>query len=46
MLAGFTRRFSPLNLLTEEEMEAVHRGALYILESTGALYDLSESALA
>lgn len=35
MLAGFRRRFSPLNLLTQEEMEAIHRGALYILESTG-----------
>lgn len=35
MIKGFTRKFSPLNLLTDEEMEAIHRGALYVLEKTG-----------
>jgi trimethylamine--corrinoid protein Co-methyltransferase len=35
MIKGFTRAFSPLNLLSEEEVEAIHRGALYVLEKTG-----------
>jgi trimethylamine--corrinoid protein Co-methyltransferase len=35
MIEGFTRQFSPLNLLSEEEVEAIHRGALYTLEKTG-----------
>ena len=35
MLKGFTRRFKPIDLLTDEEMEAIHRGALYVLEKTG-----------
>jgi trimethylamine--corrinoid protein Co-methyltransferase len=35
MLKGFTRRFKPVDLLTDEEMEAIHRGALYLLEKTG-----------
>ena len=35
MLKGFTRRFPPLEMLRAEEMESVHRGALYVLEKTG-----------
>jgi trimethylamine--corrinoid protein Co-methyltransferase len=35
MLKGFTRKFKPLDLLTAEEVEAIHRGALYVLEKTG-----------
>ena len=35
MLKGFTRKFKPLELLSEEEVEAIHQGALYVLESTG-----------
>jgi trimethylamine--corrinoid protein Co-methyltransferase len=35
MLNGFTRRFPPLELLSAEEMQSVHRGALYVLEKTG-----------
>lgn len=35
MLKGFTRQYKPLDLLTEEETEAIHRGALYVLEKTG-----------
>jgi trimethylamine--corrinoid protein Co-methyltransferase len=35
MLKGFTRKFKPLDLLAEEELEAIHRGALYVLEKTG-----------
>ena len=35
MLKGFTRKFKPLDLLTEEETEAVHRGALAVLQTTG-----------
>ncbi len=35
MLHGFTRRYPPLEILSHEEMEAIHRGALYVLEKTG-----------
>ncbi len=35
MLEGFTRRFPPLAILTDEEMESIHRGALYVLQKTG-----------
>ncbi len=32
---GFTLNFKPLEILTEEQVEAIHRGILDILESTG-----------
>ena len=35
MLAGFTRRFPPLEMLSPEEVESIHRGALAVLEKTG-----------
>jgi trimethylamine--corrinoid protein Co-methyltransferase len=35
MLAGFRRRYPPLEVLTQEEIEAIHRGALYVLGATG-----------
>ncbi len=35
MLTGFTRKFPPLTYLTEEEMETIHRGALFVLQKTG-----------
>ncbi len=35
MLKGFTRRCPPIELLAEEEAEAIHRGALYVLQRTG-----------
>lgn len=35
MLKGFTRKFKPLELLTEEQVEAIHRGAMAVLETTG-----------
>ena len=35
MLHGFTRKYPPLELMTSEEMEAVHRGALYTLATSG-----------
>ncbi|MGD9375492.1 MAG: trimethylamine methyltransferase family protein, partial [Anaerolineae bacterium] len=35
MLAGFTRKYSPLEILTPEELESIHRGALYVLQTTG-----------
>ncbi len=34
-MKGFTRNFKPLEILTEEQVEAIHRGALDVLESTG-----------
>jgi trimethylamine--corrinoid protein Co-methyltransferase len=41
---GLVRNFKPLNILTEEQVEEVHRGALDILEVTGVLVE-SEQAL-
>jgi trimethylamine--corrinoid protein Co-methyltransferase len=35
MINGFTRKCKPLEILTEEEVEAIHRGALFVLEKTG-----------
>ncbi len=32
---GLTRNFRPLEILTEEQVEAIHRGILDVLESTG-----------
>ena len=32
---GFRRNFKPLEILTEEQVEAIHRGILDVLESTG-----------
>jgi trimethylamine--corrinoid protein Co-methyltransferase len=35
MLNGFTRRYPPLEMLTPEQEESIHRGALFVLETTG-----------
>jgi len=35
MLKGFRRKYKPLEVLSEEELEAIHRGALDVLETTG-----------
>ena len=35
MLKGFMRKFKPLELLTEEELEAIHRATMDVLETTG-----------
>jgi trimethylamine--corrinoid protein Co-methyltransferase len=35
MLKGFRRKFKPIDLLTAEEAESIHRGALYVLAKTG-----------
>ncbi|GAI96689.1 unnamed protein product, partial [marine sediment metagenome] len=34
-LKGFTRNFKPLEILTEEQVEAIHRGTLDVLWETG-----------
>jgi len=34
-LKGFTRNFKPLEILTEEQLEAIHRGTLEVLWVTG-----------
>ncbi len=39
MIPGFTRKFPPQDLLTQEDAEAIHRGALYTLEKTGMRVD-------
>ena len=35
MLNGFTRRYPPLEMLSADEIEEIHRGALFVLEKTG-----------
>ena len=35
MLKGYTRNFKPLEILTEEQLQAIHRGTLDVLETTG-----------
>lgn len=39
MLNGFTRNFKPLEILTEEEVEAIWRGILAVLEKTGVRFE-------
>jgi len=39
MLSGYTRKFKPLEIISEEEVESIHRGALFVLESTGMRVD-------
>lgn len=41
---GFVRNIRPLEILTEEQIQAVHRGTLEVLEQTGVKFD-SEKAL-
>lgn len=35
MIKGFTRRYKPLEFMTAEEVESIHRAALFIMEKTG-----------
>jgi len=35
MLKGFTRKFKPLEVLSEQELEIIHKGSLDVLETTG-----------
>src|SRR4030067_1140264 len=41
---GLVRNFTPLNLLTEEQIQRIHQGALDVLQVTGVRVD-SEKAL-
>jgi trimethylamine--corrinoid protein Co-methyltransferase len=43
MLKGFMRKFRPLEILTDEEVEAIHRGILYVLETTGVKVEHDEA---
>ncbi len=45
MLKGFARNFKPLEILTEEQLQAIHRGTLDVLETTGVRVE-HERALA
>lgn len=38
-MKGFTRNFRPLEILTEEQFEAIHRGTLDVLEETGVRFE-------
>ena len=41
---GFIRNFKALEILTEEQMESIHRGSLDVLEHTGVRFE-SEKAV-
>ena len=34
-MKGFKRNFKPLEILTDDQVEAIHRGILNVLEKTG-----------
>ena len=36
---GFVRNFKPLEIMTEEQVEAIHRGTLDVLETTGVRFE-------
>jgi len=38
-MKGFTRNFKPLEILTEEQVEAIHRGTLNVLEKSGVKFE-------
>ena len=38
-MKGFVRNFRPLEILTEEQLEAIHRGTLDVLEETGVRFE-------
>ena len=44
MLKGFTRNFPPLNILSEEQVTAIHKAVLDVLRETGVRFE-SERAL-
>lgn len=44
LLKGFMRNIKPLEILTEEQVEAIHRSTLDVLENTGIKFE-SEKAL-
>lgn len=35
MLKGFTRKFKPLEIVTEEQVEEIHKAMLDVLRETG-----------
>ena len=38
MLKGFLRRFNPMDVLTEQDVHAIHNGVLEVLETTGVTF--------
>jgi len=36
---GYTQGFKPLTIMTEEQVEAIHRGSLDVLEHTGVRFE-------
>ena len=39
MIRGFRRRFKPLEIATEEEIDAIHKATLEVLWKTGVLVE-------
>ena len=38
MLKGFLRSFNPVDVLTEQDVRAMHNGVLEVLETTGVTF--------
>ncbi len=38
-MRGFTRKFKPLEIVTEEQIEAIHQGTLDVLQETGVRFE-------
>jgi len=36
---GFTRKYRPLEILSDQEIESIHRATLHVLESTGVRFE-------
>jgi trimethylamine--corrinoid protein Co-methyltransferase len=43
MLRGYTRRFKPLEILTQEQVQDIYRGVLDVLGDTGAVFHHREA---
>ena len=43
MLKGFTCNIKPLEILTDEELAAINRGTLDVLETTGVTFEHKET---
>lgn len=39
VMRGFTRKFKPLQILTEEQVQTIHRGTLAVLKNTGIRFE-------
>jgi trimethylamine--corrinoid protein Co-methyltransferase len=38
-MKGFTRKFKPLNILSEQEIESIHKSTLHVLDTVGVTFE-------